>query len=140
MQKILVAVDGSKCGERAFEAAAKLTKDLGSKLIVMTVLDDPPSLDYEGRPVYENGAAMEAKAENLVAEYAAQAKAKFGLDVNTSVWHGYPSKTIVEVAEQEGAEMIAVGTRGLGGLKELVLGSVSHDVAKRSKIPVLIVK
>jgi nucleotide-binding universal stress UspA family protein len=48
MQKILVAIDGSKHADRAFEVAATLAKQLGSQLIIITVLDEPSPLILRG--------------------------------------------------------------------------------------------
>ena len=53
---------------------------------------------------------------------------------------GYPSETIVETATETGCDCIDIGSRGLSGIKEAVLGSVSSQVAHLAKQPVLIVK
>jgi nucleotide-binding universal stress UspA family protein len=141
MQKILVAIDGSKHADRAFEVAATLAKQLGSQLIIITVLDEPESVDFEGRQVRDNTSlALERNAQNMLSEFVTKGLQNFGLEVEMTVWRGYPSKTIVEVAEQKGATMVVVRSRGAGGIKELMLGSVSHAVAIHSKVPVLIVK
>ena len=54
--------------------------------------------------------------------------------------HGVPADTVVSVANSGEFQAIVLGTRGLNSLQEMVLGSVSHKVAKRSEIPVVIVK
>ena len=138
--KILVAVDGSKDSDEAFETAATFGKQLGGQLLVITVLEDPPSVDFEGRPLDDITPALEKRAEDLLMNYAIKGRSKYGMTVETAVWHGDPSKTILEVAQERDADMIALGSRGMSGIEELVLGSVSHDVAKRSKLPILIVK
>ena len=53
---------------------------------------------------------------------------------------GDPADTILARARREKADIIVLGSRGLGAIKELVLGSVSHDVAHKAKVPCLIVK
>ncbi|MEC0703363.1 universal stress protein, partial [Bacillus spizizenii] len=54
--------------------------------------------------------------------------------------HGEPGPTIVSYANENQFDMLIVGSRGLNSLQEMVLGSVSHKVAKRANCPVLIVK
>ncbi|NGS58645.1 universal stress protein, partial [Staphylococcus aureus] len=54
--------------------------------------------------------------------------------------HGIPAEKVVEVANSGDYQAVILGSRGLNSLQEMVLGSVSHKVAKRSEIPVIIVK
>jgi nucleotide-binding universal stress UspA family protein len=56
------------------------------------------------------------------------------------ILHGEPGPTIVEYGNRNGFNLVVIGSRGLNVLQELVLGSVSHKVAKRANCPVLIVK
>jgi nucleotide-binding universal stress UspA family protein len=60
--------------------------------------------------------------------------------ITTKLLIGKPGNEIVLEAGRGGFNLIAIGSRGLSGLKELVLGSVSHQVVNESKIPVLVVK
>jgi nucleotide-binding universal stress UspA family protein len=53
---------------------------------------------------------------------------------------GKPGDIILSEATQGAFDLIVIGSRGLGGFKEFVLGSVSHQVVNESKIPVLVVK
>ena len=53
---------------------------------------------------------------------------------------GDPSSRLLAIAEQEGADLIVLGTRGLGRIKEILLGSVSHKVVMMAPCPCLIVK
>jgi len=53
---------------------------------------------------------------------------------------GEPKIKVVELANSNQYDIVVLGTRGLNGLQEMVLGSVSHKVVKRAQIPVLIVK
>ncbi|HWQ49105.1 MAG TPA: universal stress protein [Methanosarcina sp.] len=64
---------------------------------------------------------------------------KLGLKVKTMVCQGSASTNIVEVAEQEEARLIAMATRGESLIKDLLLGSTSHSVARRSKRPLLLI-
>ena len=62
------------------------------------------------------------------------------IEVKTIFKEGHPAQTIAEVANEEGYDMIVIGSRGLGGLKKLFLGSVSNAVLQEATTSVLIVK
>ena len=54
--------------------------------------------------------------------------------------HGRPADEIIRYAEESGADLLVMGSRGLGALREFALGSVSHKVLTHAKCPVLVVK
>ncbi|MBO9599684.1 MAG: universal stress protein, partial [Cohnella sp.] len=56
------------------------------------------------------------------------------------VLNGHPATAILEAASDKNCDLILMGSRGLGPVKEFVLGSVSHHVVQHSRVPVLIVK
>jgi nucleotide-binding universal stress UspA family protein len=60
--------------------------------------------------------------------------------VETVVREGYPATVIQEEAEEQRADLIVIGTRGLSGLKHLLLGSVAERVVQKAPCPVLTVK
>jgi nucleotide-binding universal stress UspA family protein len=62
------------------------------------------------------------------------------LKVTTRLSEGHPADKIIELAEAEHCDLIVMGSRGLGGLKEMFLGSVSDKVADHASCPVLIVR
>ncbi len=61
-------------------------------------------------------------------------------DIERIIKKGHPSKVILDLSESIGVDLVIVGSRGLGGVKEFMLGSVSHSVARHASVPVLIVK
>jgi nucleotide-binding universal stress UspA family protein len=63
-----------------------------------------------------------------------------GLRYRTVMRDGRPASVIAEVADDENADIIVVGRRGRGGVAELVLGSVSHELAVHSKRPLLLIE
>ena len=65
---------------------------------------------------------------------------EYNVKYEMKIAHGVPADTVVSVANSGEFQAIVLGTRGLNSLQEMVLGSVSHKVAKRSEIPVVIVK
>jgi nucleotide-binding universal stress UspA family protein len=75
----------------------------------------------------------------ILADYAEEADGK-GVKVQTLLAKGRPAKIILYTARVENADLIAIGSRGLRGMKGVLLGSVSSAVVERSRVPVLVVK
>jgi nucleotide-binding universal stress UspA family protein len=84
-------------------------------------------------------ALIEKDARALLGVYEEIAKAR-GLTAKTMLVKGRPAEAILDAARTEGADLIVVGSRGLGGVKGLFLGSVSNAVVQNSKVPVMVVK
>lgn len=81
------------------------------------------------------------KAGNLYLEKVANTLAKRDVpDVKTYVVGGKPAAEVLHYAESENADLIVMGSRGFGGVKSFMLGSVSHKVLQESKCPCLVVK
>lgn len=139
VSKILVAVDGSECARRAFDSALKLGKDLGAKVIVLTVVQPPSMITMQKDLQGTIEMLLEKEAKIMLANYGVIAE-KRGVDIETILAIGYPSRVILNTAKSKEADLIVIGSRGLGGLKELFLGSVSHAVVQNADIPVLVVK
>jgi nucleotide-binding universal stress UspA family protein len=82
--------------------------------------------ERDARDRAEDG-AQHARARGLTAQARADR-------IESAAW-----RTIVDAAERDGADVIVMGTRGLSGLRSLLLGSTSHQVAQHARCPVLIV-
>jgi nucleotide-binding universal stress UspA family protein len=80
------------------------------------------------------------RAERLVNDAAQQAQARGVRDVRTLLREGDPTKAILEVAQQEGVDLIIMGRRGLSDLAGLLLGSVTHKVTHLAECACLTVK
>jgi nucleotide-binding universal stress UspA family protein len=141
-EQILICYDGSEGAERAVDMAAAL---LGSRdAVVLTVA---PAMTFaEGVAATSSlvpGDAFEDlnQADALRRAEAGAAHARrAGFDaearatIASTTWQG-----ILDVADELDAAAIVIGSRGLGGLRELAHGSVSHDVATHARRPLLIV-
>jgi nucleotide-binding universal stress UspA family protein len=137
---ILVAYDGSELSAKALNKAKELLKDDSSKLEVVYVLNNP---------VVVIGESIITPPDRYEQEYAAQVQALMDRvheqisqlpNKKVTVLQGNPASAILNYSEEIGADVIILGSRGLSDFKELFLGSVSHNVAQHSKIPVLIIK
>lgn len=137
--KILVGVDGSKCAKRAFDAAVEMAKAGGARLMVVCVVQPPAKVTSRKETAARFLGILEREAKLILADYAEEADMK-GVKVETLVAKGYPAKIILYTANAEKVDLIVVGSRGLGGVRGLLLGSVSSTVVRNSKVPVLVAK
>jgi len=141
--RILVAVDGSDESFHALRAVGHLAR--AEKLIVLNALD-VPRLAYPmgGEPrVMEDFSlsiqeVMRDDSERLLARAAALLPMNTG-PVSKQIESGTPADAILAAAVKEKAGLIVMGSRGLGPVKELLLGSVSHRVATHAGCPTLVV-
>ncbi|HIE11897.1 MAG TPA: universal stress protein [Desulfotomaculum sp.] len=154
--KILVAVDGSENSLRAVEAGVRLARgNRDARLVLLTVI--PPVYPFFGYgpliTVQQVQEAVQSAAETVLekakeakevidqaAGQAAEIAAEAGVGVESVVQIGDPAQTIIEYAAREGFEVIVMGRRGVGVLKELILGSVSSKVLQLAPCPVLLVR
>lgn len=137
MKKILVAVDGSEHAKKVSEEAIKLAKALGAGVGVICVAEVPVHVTMDMVQLYRD------KIEQQSKEVLEQAKGFFaaaGVNAEGIMKTGYPSTVICDVAEEGNYDIIVMGSRGLGKIKEMLLGSVSNRVAHCSKKSVLIIK
>ncbi len=137
-KKFLVAVDGSEHGWKALDLAVDLANSSDAGLVITHVVHPEPVPDglaqiakAEGVPFEEEAARFyESRAfgDRIVIEAETRAR-KTGLkQVVTRVAEGHAANRIVELAENEGVDMIFLGSRGLGDVKSLLMGGVSHKV------------
>jgi nucleotide-binding universal stress UspA family protein len=144
---ILVPVDFSTTSEEALLQAAELAKCLDRPLLVLHVVHDPSSMPgYYSRALKKKQLSRIEDGASVMLDEFAQAVVKRhpnikGLtDLKSMLVKGLPSSRILEVVEQEKASMIVIGSKGLTGLKHLLIGSVAEQVVHLSRIPVLVVK
>jgi nucleotide-binding universal stress UspA family protein len=151
--KILLATDGSTGAELAAETASELAKRTGSELHVVHVFGIMPWY-----PVYPEGTALDETEpeEPLVEEdlqRTSERRAREPLDkevekigsrggtvARAHLGEGGPAQEIVGLAEDMGAGMIVVGSRGLGGIRRALVGSVSDSVVRHAHCPIMVVR
>lgn len=138
-KKILVPVDGSEGSWKALAAAKEVAEAGKAELVVMTVVQVFAGASIMPIPV-ESGKINE-ELSNIANDILAQAKEKVGgVKAEFVAAPGRPSKVIVDTVKKSGADLVVIGSRGLSGLAEFFLGSVSSEVAQLSPVSVLIVK
>jgi nucleotide-binding universal stress UspA family protein len=139
---ILLATDGSEEAQLASTTAADLAQKTNSELHVLTVGPDYPLYELPEHPAEFEDVLRENRREaKEVLEQQAKRIEESGVSVKeTHLREGRADEEIVEVAEEIGAGLIVMGSRGYGRLRRALLGSVSDAVVRHAHCPVTIVR
>lgn len=139
--RIVVGVDGSAGAARAIQWAIALARRTGAQIVAAHV----------AQPIGSDVAAMygfvapvtvpdwQDEVQRLFQQEWCLPLRRAGLPFRMIFDEGSPGPRLVEIAQREAAGLIVTGSRGLGGFRELVIGSVSHYVVLHSDIPVVVV-
>ena len=143
-KSIVVGTDGSETATQAVRQAVDLAKDIGAKIELVSAYepvsdqrlreertDVPDDLQWMVNPREDVDATLKEAAE--------QAK-EAGVDVETYARQGDPADAILDVAEEQKADLIIVGNKGMTGAKRFLLGSVPNKVSHHAPCSVLIIR
>jgi len=136
IRKILVPLDGSKNAFRGLDIAIYLARQCGATIIGLFVM---PIYPKSLVPITYDEKYLSKAAKDFMANAKKQAAQNGIVFVGKSII-GKESSEIVDFAAKNKFDIIVIGARGLGSVKEVFLGSVSNAVVHKSKVPVLIVK
>lgn len=134
--KILLATDGSEDAALAARAAIDLSGKTGAELHVVHAWQSVPSARFESFI----RARLEQEAEELLAEQEKLVEAGGGKIAGTHLRRGSAVDEILDLAEELEVELIVMGSRGMGPVKRLVMGSVSEGVVHHARCPVLVLR
>jgi nucleotide-binding universal stress UspA family protein len=136
---ILLATDGSRDAELALTTAIDVANSTNSELHVVTISPGYPSYDVRSPEVME---ALRERAEDILNAQAAKIEQEGGkvAEKHLRIAERYRAQQIVQVAEDISAGMIVMGSRGLGGVRRALMGSVSDSVVRHAHCPVLVVR
>jgi nucleotide-binding universal stress UspA family protein len=137
-KNIILATDGSDHAIRAAENAMHIAKCTESSLVEIVFVVDSDKVKSDVLSHW-NSADLDGKRKERIREVEKLART-YEASYKVTILQGEPGSAIVEYANNTNADIIVIGSRGLSGLQQFVLGSVSHKVAKRANCPVLIVK
>lgn len=142
--RILLCNDGSANAARAADSAIEIARKFSADVIVLHVASSPPidvfALDLDPALNRE-----ELRQESAAHQEADLCRVAIRLEAAGLHYHlrravGQPVDEIVRAAEAEHADLIVVGSRGLGGFQRLLLGSVSDGVVHHAHCPVMVVR
>jgi len=147
-KSILAALDGSNHSKRAAVVATDLAVQYGSQLQFLSVTKKTSTRVPDELRRYMEGEELTGTSERIVSEVVEKvlldaenhARKKGVKNVSRLVESGPVARTIISVAKRENADLIVVGSRGLGDLEGLLLGSISHKVVSLSDRNVMIVR
>lgn len=131
--KILFSTDFSHTGDAALALATVLARDTGATLVIVHV-EEPPVAYGGGELYYGMPEPNTADLEKMLAEVKPTDPA---IPYEHHMISGSPADAIVRFAEEEGVDMIVMGTHGRSGLPRLLMGSVAEVVVRKSHCPVL---
>ena len=137
MRRIVIATDGSGGGRAALEQGLELARVAGASAVVIYVRHAP--LPIVGDPYYHRGVGAELVKGRATLDEAAARTAEAGVDAEFELLEGDPPGQVVELARARDADLVVVGSRGLGTMAGALLGSVSGEVVRKADRPVLVV-
>lgn len=135
--RILLPTDGSRGNSRAVEQAIELAAQSDARLHVLFVVEDLPYA-----PEMMDGqvaARLREIGEEAISDIRQRAD-DAGVSVETALEDGTPHQSILEYADEEGMDLIVMGTHGRSGLDRYLLGSVTERVVRGADTPVLTVR
>lgn len=139
-RRIVVGLDGSTGSARALNWAMGVAKALDAEIIAVHVFQLLPAVPavYGLSPIQYSDEWHEQLKGQFENDWCAPVK-KAGVAYRTILEMGSPAPTLIAVAQREQADLIVTGTRGMGGFKELMLGSVSHQLVLHATVPVVVI-
>ena len=135
LEHVLFPTDFSANSERAFQYLLEIARKGSTKITLMHIQEDrriKPHLEHRLEEFNRIDSERLASLKRKILEEA-------GMDVDISLLHGSAVEEILKFSEKHGVSLIVIGTRGRGSLAGIFLGSVSHNLSRHSKAPLLLV-
>ena len=152
MNKLLIAVDGTKASTAVLSTFYNLVKKpehvillhvqkLQGRSMMLDMLGDAEmSTLKESIAGTRHKDALDEKAHKILDYYKTQLEDSGTVSITTEIRAGHPCDEILKVAEEENVDLILLGNSGRKGLNRIISGSVTHEVQKHTKVPVLVAK
>jgi nucleotide-binding universal stress UspA family protein len=152
MKKVLIAVDDTKASKAVlttFHNSVSQPDEIillhverlaGRSLMIDMLGETEISTLKDAIHGTEHKEALDEKAAKILDYYAKELNISGRLNVKKVIGQGIPAEEIIKVADAEGVELIILGYTGRKGLNRIIAGSVSKEVGKKAKVPVLVAK
>ena len=137
---ILLTVDGSEEASAATRTAVELAEHTDSELHVVHVGEVTPVYHPEMRGYHARYEELQEEARRLLEEQVEEVHSAGGTVSGAHLRMGRPDEEIVVLGEEIGAGLIATGSRGLGGMRRALMGSVSDSIVRHAHCPVMVVR
>jgi nucleotide-binding universal stress UspA family protein len=141
---IVVGTDGSETAGEAVRQTTELAKAVGARVYVVSAFEPVGNqrLREERQQVPDDMQWMVNEREDVEAtlKEAAEQIGEAGVDVETYSRQGDPADAILDVAEENNADLIVVGNKGMSGAKRFLLGSVPNKVSHHAPCSVMIIR
>ena len=139
--KVLVAIDLSGATARVIQVTERISKAMAGEVRVLHVAEaEPDFVGYDAGPeVVRDQVAKEYRDEHRGVQAHAESLRQAGIEASALLIRGPIIETILNEAQRFEADLLIVGSHGFGAMYDLLVGSSSRGVLKRSKIPVLVV-
>ncbi len=135
---IIVALDGSSHSLKALDCARELAEKHGSKLILLNAFHETSEL--RGAEGFNEKVGKRRRKGEEIIKAARERLGDVDTDVEENLIEGPADEAIISVAESRKADLVVMGTRGLGSLKGLLVGSVSKTVTRDAPCSVMVVR
>lgn len=146
-KKIMIATDGSDCSKLAAEKGIELARLSGGMIYAVSVVSTT-SLSMYGDYLSSTGMipyweliyeALKSQAQQAVDNVKSLGEMK-GINVESILLERRPADELIRYAEENGMDIIVMGTLGRTGIDRLLLGSVAGNVIRHSKVPVMVIR
>lgn len=136
-KNILLAVDGSDNASKAAKLAGDLLRETKAALWIVTAFDPVPS--YLGEPNFQQAVNSRMESAGAILKNALQDIGEIPGELKSEVLEGPAAEAILNVAQTRQNDLIIMGSRGLGTMSGILLGSQSLKVLHKAPCPVLVV-
>ena len=144
IKKILVATDGSEHAKKAFDMSLEIAEKFNSNIILLNVIPEPVVKDYKGllgeKEFEGSEEIVEERRRLLEGEAKRGREGSPDVEISTRLVQGPVVDMIINTAQSEGVNLIALGHKGLHLTAEIIMGSVTRKVAQKTDTPLLIVR
>ncbi|MFQ5837971.1 MAG: universal stress protein [Thermoplasmata archaeon] len=137
LRKFLFCTGGSPYGQQAVEFGARIAAVLEAQATLLYVAETEPALFLEGQKERPEPEDPEVKR---AVDRALETLRKVGVEAEAKIRYGKIPHQILAEASSGKYDLIVLGSHGMGGIRGFILGSVSEEVVKRARIPILVVR